>query len=229
MAYITAQTLNFLQDLKANNQKSWFEQNRDRYEQSQAEMTRFAEEVMRLMAGFDVLETQSGKKSLYRIYRDIRFSKDKTPYKTFRSGYFRRSGAERRGGYVFHIEPENTYISGGFYGPNKEDLRLIRQQIAQDAQPLRSVLAAAPFREYFGKMLGEQLKTAPQGFDKAHPEIDLLRYKQFIIQHDFTNEEVLAADFEEKVAKGFSKMLPFFQAMTEYLTTNLNGESLLEN
>ena len=141
----------------------------------------------------------------------------------------RSRGAQRRGGLGFHIEPGNlTVIGGGFWGPKKKDLSLIRKQIEADSSPLRNAINAAEFKDYFKELRGEQLKTAPKGFEKDHPEIDLLRYKQFLVNHRFTDEEVLSKDFAFKVVDGFQKMMPFLNAMTEYLTTDLNGVSVFE-
>ena len=163
----------------------------------------------------------------YRINRDVRFSKDKTLYKVYLGGFLKRAGAERRGGMGFHIQPGKTSIAGGFFAPNKEDLMLLRQQISNDAEPLRSVLNSKAFKDFFGDLGGSKLKTAPKGFDKDHPEIDLLNHKQFIVQHSYSDKEVLADDFVERMAEVFSNMLPFFGVMTEYLTTDLNGVSLI--
>lgn len=227
MRCITKYTFDFLNDLKLNNTRVWFEANKARYEKSHAEALCFAEKLKEAMTAHDVIEPRSPRKSLYRIYRDIRFSKDKTPYKVYWGGFLKREGAERRGGMAFHIEPGATYIAGGFWAPNKEDLLHLRRQIAADASPLRDVLEDRSFEDFFGALEGQKLKTAPKGFDKEHPAIDLLNHKQFIVKHSYTDKEVLSNHFEEKMAEGFSKMLPFFGAMTEFLTTDLNGESLL--
>ncbi len=228
MSQITNTTFDFLNDLKENNHKEWFQANKKRYEASHAEVIAFADELLSQVNEFDVIETASGKKSLMRIYRDIRFSKDKTPYKSHWAGGFRRAGADRRGGMYFHIQPGNkSMIGGGFWGPNKEDLLLIRNQIASDAQPLRDVLSSEAFTSYFGRMNGEQVKTAPKGFAKDHENIDLLKYKQYLISKTFSDDEVLSADFVGLVAKGFKQMLPFFDCFTDYLTTTLNGESII--
>ena len=128
---------------------------------------------------------------------------------------------------AFHIEPGNTYIGGGFWGPNKDDLLHIRRQIAADAEPLREVLEDKSFTSFFGALEGQKLKTAPKGFDKLHPDIDLLNHKQFLVRHFYSDEEVLSDHFEHLVAQGFANMLPFLEAMTGYLTTDMNGESLL--
>ena len=104
---------------------------------------------------------------------------------------------------------------------------LLRQQIAADASPLRSVLESASFTDFFGALRGEQLSTAPKGFSKTHEEIDLLNYKQFLVRHNYSDREVLSPHFEEQVAEGFSRMRSFFDVMTEYLTTDLNGVSVV--
>lgn len=224
---LSQNNFNFLKALAQNNNRNWFDENRNLYTSCRDEVASFADEVIKHMNKFDVLTTESGKKSMYRIFRDVRFSHDKTPYKTNWSGYFRRSGAERRGGYYYSIAPGNTFIGGGFWGPNKDDLLLLRQQIEGYSTPLRKVLNDHDFNAYYGDLLGEQLKTAPKGFDKESEEIDLLRYKQFYLQHHFTDEEVLSEDFPKMVAEGFQKILPFFDVMTEYLITDLNGERLI--
>lgn len=221
-------TIEFLSQLKKNNNREWFQENKKQYQDSHQEAVQFADQLIEKMNAFDKIETPSGKRSLFRIYRDIRFSKDKTPYKVSRSGSLRRHGADRRGGFYFSIEPGNTMIGGGFYQPNKEDLELIRKHIEMDANPLKKVLESKGFKDYYGELRGEQLKTAPKGFDKDDPNIDLLRYKGMYVMHTFSDKEVLSGDFIDQVVKGYKKLLPFFGVMTEFLTTNLNGESLLD-
>ena len=224
MAHITQYTLDFLKDLKANNNRDWFTENKPRYEKSHKEMYTFAESIIERLNEFDSISTPSGKKSLYRIYRDVRFSKNKDPYKTNRSGSFSREGADRRGGYYFSISPGETIIGGGFYQPNADDLNLIRKQIEMDASPLRKVLNSKNFKQTFGELLGEQLKTAPRGFEKDDPNIDLLRYKSFYVFKTFSDKELLADNFESKVIEVYKAIQPFFNVMTDYLTTDLNGE-----
>ena len=227
MAKITAHTFNFLTDLAQNNDRDWFTENKPRYDQSHKEMYTFGEQLISKMNEFDSISTPSGKKSLYRIYRDVRFSKNKDPYKTNRSGSFAREGADRRGGYYFSIQPGNSMIGGGFYQPNSDDLNLIRKQIEMDATPLRSVLNSKKFKNTFGKLLGEQLKTAPRGFEKDDPNIDLLRYKSFYVFKSFTDQEVMSDGFEDQVIEVYKTIQPFFEIMTSFVTTDLNGESLI--
>ena len=220
-------TLEFLKKLERNNNRIWFQENKAQYEQSYTEMIKFAEDVTYELSSYDYLEPISPKKSLFRIYRDVRFGKDKTPYKTHWGGFLKREGAENRGGYYYQVGPNGSYVIGGFFGPNKEDLMLIRKHLAQDSSELRKLIKSKTFSAFFGTLKGSQLKTAPRGFDKDHPDVDLLRYKQFMVRHDFTSEEVNSKDFSKIVAKAFHQMRPFFDYMSELLTTDLNGRSLL--
>jgi len=161
---------------------------------------------------------------LYRIYRDVRFSPNKDPYKTHFSGYIERATKWKRGGYYFQISPNgNSMAGGGFWNPEKEDLLRIRQEIANDDKPLRKIINAKAFKDTFTQLDGEQLKTAPRGFDKAHPAVDLLRYKQFLISRQFTDKEVLDGNFVKELCKVYKKMRPFFDYMSDVLTTDENG------
>ena len=175
----------------------------------------------------DNIETLNGKKSLYRIYRDVRFSKDKSPYKKHWSGGFKRATNLLRGGYYFHIEPDNkSMIAGGFWSPNKEDLLRIREEINMDASELKSIISENKFVAEFGGLKGDQLKTVPKGFPKDHEAIELLRYKQYIVWKNYTDDEVLSKGFSVNVDKTFKAMRPFFDYMSDILTTDSNGTPL---
>lgn len=217
----------FLLALKKNNNRGWFNAHKTSYQKELALMETFAGALLRELSRHDVIETQSGKQSLHRIYRDIRFSGDKTPYKTNWSGNFKRATKNRRGGYYFHIEPGNkSFIAGGFWGPNAPDLKRIRDDIAFDDKPLRKILTSRSFINTFGTLTGEQLKTAPKGFDAHHQAIDLLRYKQFLLIRKFTDKEVLSKQFLKEANQTFKHMRPFFDYMSEVLTTDVNGAEL---
>ena len=142
------------------------------------------------------------------------------------AGSFKRSSALRRGGYYFHLEPGNSFVAGGFWGPNKEDLLHIRKQLQSDYHGLGSVVSNSTFQSHFGELLGEQLKTAPRGFEKDDPAIEYLRYKQFLVKHNFEDRAVLKPDFAQEVNRQFEAMRPFFDLMSDILTTDLNGEPL---
>ena len=138
-------------------------------------------------------------------------------------GGFKRDTVWKRGGFAFRIMPGESLVGCGFWAPEKNDLKLLRSHIAQDAAPLRKVLKAKKFRDYFSEMGGEQLKKAPQGFDPDHKEIDLLRYKQFLASRNFTDSEVVDKDFIKEVVKTYKAIRPFFDVMSEMLTHDLNG------
>lgn len=228
MTQIKASNFTFLKDLAKNNNRDWFTENKKRYLTEHEEIIAFADALLLKMNEHDVIETPTGKKSLYRIYRDVRFSKDKSPYKIHWGGGFKRATKLRRGGYYFHIQPGGkSFIGGGFWAPNKDDLQRIREEIATDASEMREILADPNFIANFKELEGEQLKTAPKGFDKDHPNIDLLRYKQFIFGRNFTDKEVLQPDFLETANSTFQAMRPFFDFMSDVLTTDSNGESIV--
>lgn len=222
-AIVRKSGFDFLQALKKNNHRDWFNSQKERYQQEQEQLELFAEAMLRELNKHDEIETLSGKKSLHRIYRDIRFSSDKTPYKTNWSGNFKRATKYRRGGYYFHLEPGNSYIAGGFWGPVPQDMKRIRDEIAFDASPLRKILKSKTFISTFGTLKGEQVKTAPKGFEAGHEAIDLLRYKQFLLIRQFTDKEVLNAGFLKEANQTFKNMRPFFDYMSEVLTTDTNG------
>jgi uncharacterized protein (TIGR02453 family) len=213
----------FLQTLKNNNNRDWFNAHKDIYQRELEHMETFADALLAQLNIHDLIETPSGKKSLHRIYRDTRFSKDKTPYKTNWSGNFKRATKSRRGGYYYHIEPGNSFIAGGFWAPVPQDIKRVRDDIAFDAAPLRKILNSAAFKSYFKTLEGEQLKKAPQGFDTDHEAIDLLRYKQFLLIRRFPDKEVLSTGFVKEAGLTFKAMRPFFDYMSEVLTTDING------
>lgn len=219
-------SFDFLKAISANNNRDWFTANKATYTVAHENMVAFAEALLGEMQTHDLIETASGKKSLMRIYRDTRFSKDKTPYKQHFGGGFRRATQELRGGYYYHIEPGNSFIGCGFWGPSKEDLAHIRAQIAQAPEEFREILAQPGFVKTFGSLEGEQLKTAPKGYPKEHPAIDLLRYKQFLVSTTFTDKQVLSPQFARKVSDTFKEVRPFFDYMSSVLTTDLNGAPL---
>ena len=224
---IPAYSFEFLKAIKKNNNRDWFNTQKETYLIELAHLEQFANALLSKMNKHDVIETPSGKKSLHRIYRDTRFSKEKTPYKTNWSGGFSRAGKQRRGGYYYHLEPGSSFVAGRFWGPNPEDLKRIREELTYDATPLRKILKSKPFKNTFGTLLGEQVKTTPKGFDANNPAIDLLRYKQFLVKKSFSDNEVFDKHFVEKAAQTFRSMRPFFDYMSEVLTTDINGISTI--
>jgi len=221
-------TIEFLRKLGKNNNREWFQKNKEIYEESHEEMIRFADRLIHEMNNHDDIETSSGKRSLFRIYRDVRFGTDKTPYKTNWAGWLKRATSELRGGYYYQVGTKGSFVMGGFFGPNPKDLVHIRKQIAQNPDHLRQITHSKQFVDFFGELRGTKLKTVPRGFNKEDPAIDLLRYKQYIVRHDFTNEEVLKKDFPVMVSDAFQQMRSFFDYMSDILTSDLNGRSILQ-
>ncbi len=216
----------FLKNLKKNNDRDWFLQHKEVYIKAQANALQFFDALILKMNTHDHIQTQSGKESLYRIYNDVRFSKDKSPYNPRFAGYIKRQKPELRGGYNLWISPGNSRLRCGFSYPNPEDLKRIRFDISDNYKEWNKLLNKKSIQSTFGEMQGEKVKTTPQGFPKDHPAIELLRYKQFWFEHHFTDQEVIAPDFLHKVNKTFKVIRPFFNYMSEVLTTDLNGESL---
>ena len=223
MPKIEKSTFQFLKDIQKNNNRDWFTKNKPKYVLAKDNVTDFANALMEELQKHDHIE---GAK-VFRIYRDVRFSKDKTPYKTNIGCGFSRATAKLRGGMYLNIEPGNTFVGGGFWGPNAQDLKRIRNEFLFNAEPFRKIINSKKFKEYFGSMTGEELKTAPKGFDKEHPNIDLIRKKQFLVGREFTDKEALSDDFLAECNKTFKAMRPFFDFMSETLTTNENGESII--
>ena len=223
---IKKSTFDFLKKLSDNNNRDWFNAHKDQYLQAQANIEMFMDALIAKMNTHDDIETPSGKKSLYRIYNDVRFSKDKAPYNPRFSGYLRRLKPMLRGGYYIWIKPGASKIGCGFAYPNAGDLKRIRLDIERNHSDWKRMLNRKSMQSTFGTMQGSKVITAPRGFPKDHPAIELLRYKQFWFEHSFSDREVLASDFVNNVSKTYKVIRPFFDYMSEVLTTDLNGEAV---
>ena len=228
MSTLSKSNLEFLKNLQQNNNRDWFTENKSVYEKHHIETINFADAVLNEMQKHDNIETISGKKSLMRIYRDVRFSKDKSPYKTNWGIGFSRATKLLRGGYYIHLAPGESFVGGGFWNPEPADLQRMRKEISLNTTEFRAILNDKNFKTTFGQLQGEKLKTVPKGFEKDDEAIDLLQFKQFLISKKFSDKEVLEPDFYKKVNETFKAMRPFFDFMSTALTTNENGE-LLKN
>lgn len=226
MSSIDRTTFRFLTDLKKHNDRDWFTAHKDRYEAAMADMRAFADALIARMGQHDKISTADGREAIYRIYNDLRFHKDKPPYKEHLAGSLVRLKPALRGGYYFHIRPEASFIACGFWGPVPEDLKRIRMDILYDHPRWRKLLGAKRLREHWGELQGEQLKTAPQGFPKDHPAVALLRFKQFIFNHAFTDKEVLAPDFADRVDAHYRAIRPWLDHLSEVLTTDEDGSAV---
>ena len=226
MQGILPTTFQFLKDLSEHNDRVWFNEHKSTYLAAQQNMIDFVEQLMLLMGEHDLLESESGKKSLYRIYSDVRFSKDKSPYNPRFAFNMVRATKQRRGGYYVNIRPGNCFLACGFFAPNTADLKRFREDIATNSARWDAILRGPLIVHYFGELKGEQVPTVPRGYDKQQAGIEWIRHKQFILRHDFADHEVLAPDFLHSINEIFKAARPFLELCSEVLTTNANGESL---
>ncbi|OAB78064.1 DUF2461 domain-containing protein [Cochleicola gelatinilyticus] len=226
MTTIPKSVFTFLKKLKQNNSREWMDEHRKEYQSNESILKQFYSDVE---AALNVTDEIS-KRKVFRINRDIRFSKNKTPYNVHRSVSFSRAGAHRRGSYYLRIEPGNSRMAGGFFGPEPADLLRIRKEFEIDASEIRAILNQSEFQQAFGGFNQEYaVKTAPKGFSKEDSNIDLIRLKNYVVSHSFTDKEVLAPDFKKNLIHHYLLLRPYFDYMSSVLTTDLNGVSLLED
>lgn len=216
-------TFEFLKQLEKNNNREWFASHKAEYESVIKENKAFFNEIYNELRKYDNIKGIH----IFRIYRDVRFSKDQTPYKTnFGAGYSRVKPM-LRGGYYIHLETGNSFVGGGFWAPDAKDLLRIRKEFESNTQEIEKITSDKTFINYFREIQGEAVKTAPRGFDKNHPAIHLIRKKQYVVMRKFTDQEVLSDNFKKEAVLTFLAMRPFFDYMSEVLTTDMNGESLI--
>lgn len=218
MSQISKSTLKFLKDLKANNDREWFLENKPRYEKARDEFVDFVRQTQMEIAKFDPrVQSVDPKKAVFRIYRDVRFSKNKDPYKTALAARLMPPTGEtgRNAGYYIHIQPGNSILAGGAYAPDRDWLNDIRDEIDYDSEPLRKVLGTPGFKKLFGELQGDVLKTAPKGVERDHPDIDLMRHKSFVAYHKVPDKTVTSDKFSEYAAKIFKEIKP----LNDFLNT----------
>ena len=221
---IPKKTFSFFKTLNKNNNREWFTEHKPEFKSIEADVKNFYTALFENLQKHDDVD----KMKMFRIYRDVRFSKDKTPYKTHFGGSFGRTKPRLRGGYYLHIAPGDSFIATGFWEPNKEDLFRIRKELELDAVEFRKIITSKKFKGVWGDLVGNEVKTAPKGFNKEHADIDLIRKKQFIFTKKFSDAEVTSPNFLNEVLGGFKAIRPYFDYMSEVLTTDLNGVSLFD-
>ena len=176
-------TIPFLKELDEHNTKEWFDENRDRYQVIRKQFVQFIAQLINRLAILDpAIGLPEPKDCIFRINRDIRFSPDKSPYKTNMGAYIARGGRRTfNPGYYVHVEPGNCFAAGGMYVPPAPALKAIREEIMYDPAAYRKIIENPAFYKNFGEMHGEKLKTAPQGYDKNDPDVELIRYKSYTV------------------------------------------------
>ncbi len=205
--------LHFLNGLKENNTREWMDEHKPTYQECRKAMIEIIENQIEAIAKWEPgLETLTAKECIFRINRDIRFSKNKQPYKQHFGAFIAQGGRHTEfAGYYVHIEPNNTFVGGGIYMPPSEILKKIRQEIDYNASDFHKITDDNKFKQFFGEVQGERLKTSPKGYPKDHPEIDLLRLKSFTATHHFKDEEVIKENFNQKITEVFEVLRPFNQ------------------
>ncbi|WP_413612877.1 DUF2461 domain-containing protein [Bdellovibrio sp. HCB-110] len=205
----------FLRSLKRNNKREWFQPRKENYEEllrhpMMAVVFELAEECKSFAPeiGFNP------KRNVLRIYRDTRFSKDKSPYKTniaasFPFGTYAKNMDSP--GLYLHLEPGQVFVAGGLYMPSSLQLRKIRESILKNPDAFLDIVEAREFKKHFGALEGEKLKTTPRGISPEHPMIEYLRHKQFFVSHTFEESVAMKKDFPKKIAKEFKQMMPLLR------------------
>jgi len=211
---IDKNTFKFLKDLRKNNNREWFNEHKPRYLEAKEDFEKFIDKLIAEVAKFDPsIAHHTAKECAFRIYRDVRFSKDKSPYKTHFGAHItaaaKKSEIHSRAGYYIHIEPGASMLAGGAYKPESAWLRGIREQIYEDASSFKKILNGKDFRKYFGEIEGEKLKRPPKDFPADHPEIELLKHKGFLATHKMDDVTVLGPDLLKHSAKVFKTLFPF--------------------
>jgi len=205
--------LDFLHDLVANNNRDWFAANKERY---QAALAAFREEVAWFIARIGEFDERvkylTPEDCLFRIYRDVRFSPNKLPYKNHFGAYICPNGGRKSllSGYYLHFQPDGSFLSGGIYAPQPAALKQLRQSIEVNYQELLDITSKQSFKKAFdGIVSPEVLKRVPTGFSSDSPAVDWLKYKHFIVQHPLDEANLLAPDFGEQALAIFRAMKPF--------------------
>lgn len=208
---LQASTLAFLRNLAANNTREWFQDNKGAYESARDNFLALTADLISKIAVFDPEMGQlQPKECIFRIHRDTRFSKDKTPYKTNMGAYFTVGGRHStKAGYYLHIEPSGeSFVAGGIYQPQPAELKKIRQEIDYHGNELIAISEAPIFKQYFGQLTGSKLSVPPKGYDKNHLYIELLKHKDFLASCTVDTEELLKPNFSALVVQRFEAIKP---------------------
>jgi uncharacterized protein (TIGR02453 family) len=220
METIKKSTLDFLTGIKCNNTRDWFIANRPNYLEAKENFESFVQEIIDKIIIFDpIMKGLEAKSCVYRINRDIRFSNDKSPYKSHLGAFIVRGGkknGDKFAGYYFHIEPGKSIMAGGAYTPPTPWLTAIREKISDAPEEFISITKSKEFLKYFGSIDGEKLKTAPKGYPKDHPHIELLRLKSYLVVNEASDKMVLSDGFINHVISVFKAMKPLNDYLNEY-------------
>ncbi len=210
-------TLDFLSDLAMHNNKAWMDENKKRYQNARQQVVELVEEILQKVTIFaSELSDVDPKKTLFRINRDIRFSKNKDPYKTnFGASIVEGGRKSSNPGFYLHLMPGNNFVGGGIYQPSSDILSNVRQEIDYNGKELITIIRNNKFKDTYSKPYEEdRLKTAPRGYPKDHEYIELLQLKHYVFMRKATDDEVLSKDFVDQVVENFKTLHPFNQFLS---------------
>lgn len=221
MPQIENSTLDFLSELKYNNEKEWFIKNRKRYDDAKNNFESFVQAIIYAVAEFDpILRGLEVKSCTYRINRDIRFSNDKTIYKTHLGAFIVRGGkknGDKYAGYYFHVEPGNkSMIAGGAYMPPMPWLTAIREKIDEHGDTFIKIIKNRDFCDFFEEIEGEKLKSAPKGYSSDNKYIEFLKMKSFLVSKIISDKEIISQNCFDYITRGFRVMKPLNDFLTDY-------------
>lgn len=204
--------LEFLAQLKLNNNREWFNDNKKWYETAKKEVENFISEMIATISDVDPsVQTPAVKECMFRIFRDVRFGADKSPYKTNFGGFIAQGGRKSSfPGYYFHFEPGESMLAGGVYQPQPETLKLLRNEVYFHSEELKEIMGKPAFRKYFGH-LGDfdKMKKAPKDFPADFPDIDLLKYRSYIVSQTIPDKVVLTDNYKVQVLEMVKELQPF--------------------
>ena len=215
---IKKETLRFLENLKKNNNREWFNENKEKYLAANDNFLHFVQGVIDQAAKFDEsLAGLSAKGTVFRIYRDIRFSKDKTPYKTgFGATLMGKTSMCGNAGYYLHLEPGNAFLAGGVHMPEPKEMKAIREAIKENGKKFLKIINDKTFRENF-TLEGKKAEQVPRGFDTEDTMAEYLKYKELMAWHPVSDKEILSDGFADNCVRVFKAMMPFNQFLLEPL------------
>lgn len=213
-------TISFLEKLSKNNNKSWFDKHRDSYTSAKEDYESLVGDIIDALSLTEsVFKEQKAKDCIFRIFRDVRFSKDKTPYKANFGAFFSRGGRKFPGaGYYLHIEPGGkSFVGGGLWMPEPSILKAVRQEIDYNFKEFNAIIAEKKFKKLFKQVSGEQLKTLPLGYTADNPAIEYLKMKSFTVGHNIPDADITGKNFAKKVVEIFNTMKPFIDFLNRQL------------
>lgn len=209
--------LNFLKELKSNNYRDWFLDHKEEYLKAKTSFEELTQEFILVLGQIDsTLNSLSPQDCIFRIYRDIRFSPDKSPYKTHMGTFLAPGGRKSPyAGYYLHLEPGGSFLGGGIYCPESKVLRSVRQNILDHFEEFETIVTNPHFQQLFPNIHGEKLKTVPRGFPKDWPHADWLKYKSYTILYPLTDQQILSDNLIQDAMEIFSSMRPFNHFLNE--------------